>query len=115
MKEFKFSYDKSNDDLFIYLPDKKSVGAVEMGNFIFDFDNNENLVAIQILEASKVLSKLVSRILKLARIKKLKVEIFNFRNMATVKLKIITDSEQETFNIIIPRIKQENSPALAYS
>jgi len=37
MEDFKFDYDSENDDLFIYLPKVKSAGAVEMGNFIFDF------------------------------------------------------------------------------
>ncbi len=114
MKEFKFSYDEENDDLFIYFPDKKSKGAVEIGNFVFDFDEDENLVAIQILEASQVLSKVVSKILELSKIKELKVDVINFRNMATIQLKIITDSGQDTANIIVPRIKQEKSPALSY-
>ncbi len=113
MKDFKFSYDEENDDLFIYLPDSKSKGAVEIGNFVFDFDNQENLVAIQILEASQVLSKLVSKIIELTKIKELKADIINFRNMAMIRLKIITDSEQESINMPIPRIK-EKSPALNY-
>jgi len=112
MKDFKFSYDKENDDLFVYLPGKKSKGGVEIGNFVFDFDEKENLVAIQIFEASQVLSKLLSKILELAKIKELRADIINFKNMAAVKLRIITDSEQETANIIIPRIKQEENPAL---
>ena len=41
MKTFDFSYDEDNDDLFIYLPGAKSAGAVEMGDFVFDFDKNE--------------------------------------------------------------------------
>ena len=38
MKDFKFDYDEENDDLFIYLEGKKSAGAVEIGDFIVDFD-----------------------------------------------------------------------------
>ena len=114
MEQVKFNYDKENDDLFIYFPDKKSNGAVEIGNFVLDFDENENLVALQIIDASQVLSKLVSKILELTKIKDLNLNIVNFRNMITIKLNIITDSEQETANIIIPRIKQEESPALSY-
>ena len=114
MKEFKFSYDEENDDLFIYLPGKKSKGAVEMGNFVFDFDDKENLVAIQILEASQVLSRLVSKILELAKIRELRADIINFRNMATIQIRITTDSEQETANIIVPRIKHEESPTSGY-
>lgn len=57
MVKVKFSYDKENDDLFIYLPKSKSAGAIELGNFVFDFDENGKLVAIQIINASKVFSK----------------------------------------------------------
>ena len=114
MKEFKFSYDKEHDDLFIYLPNKKSKGAVEIGNFVLDFDDKEKLIAIQIFEASKVLSKILSKILELAKIKEFKADIINFRNMVTIKFKITTNTEQETANLIVPRIKQRKSPVLDY-
>lgn len=113
MKEFKFSYDKENDDLFIYLPDSKSAGAVEIGNFVFDFDEKENLVAIQILEASQVLSRLVSKIFELAKITEIRANIINFRNMAFIKIEIKSGSAKETINMPIPRIR-ETSPALGY-
>jgi len=113
MKPFKFSYDKENDDLFIYLPDSRSAGAIEIGNFVFDFDEKENLVAIQIFEASKVFSKLVSKIFELSKIKEFRADIINFRNMAMIKLEIFADSGKETANITIPRIK-EKSPSLNY-
>ena len=40
MKEFKFSYDEGNDDLFVYLDGSKSEGAVEIGDFVFDFNKD---------------------------------------------------------------------------
>jgi len=113
MENFKFSYDEENDDLFIYLEGKKSEGAVELGNFVFDFDKNENLVAIQIFEASKVLSKIMSKILELAKIKKIRVEVVNFRNMTAVRIFVETDKDKVMAPIIVPRIKQ-SSPALSY-
>ncbi len=113
MKNFNFSYDKNNDDLFICLGNAKSKGAVEIGNFVFDFDEKENVVAIQIFEASKVLSKLLSKFVELTKIKEMKADITNFRNMTAMKIKIITDSEDAEGVIIIPKIKQQ-SPALSY-
>ncbi len=113
MENFKFSYDEENDDLFIYLENKKSEGAVEMGNFVFDFDEKENLVAIQISEASKVLSKLLSKIIELVKIKNVRVEIVNFRNMTAIRMFVETDKDKFMAPIIVPRIKQ-NSPALNY-
>lgn len=113
MQNFKISYDKENDDLFVYLEGKKSKGAVEIGNFILDFDENQNLVAIQILEASIVLSKIAAKLMEVSKIKEFQADIINFRNMTTIQFKIITDSGQDTANLIIPRIK-EQSPALSY-
>jgi uncharacterized protein YuzE len=113
MKNFNFSYDEESDDLFAYMPEKKSKGAVELGNFILDFDEKGNLVAMQILDASKFLAKVLSKMIKLAKIKEIKVEIINFRNMDAVKFKIISDSEEATANILVPHI-MERSPVLEY-
>ena len=113
MENFNFSYNEENDDLFLYLKGKKSKGAVELGNFVFDFDENENLVAIQIFEASKLLSKLLSKIIELTKIKSIKTEITNFRNMTAVRVYVETDKEKVMAPIIVPKLKQE-SPALSY-
>jgi len=113
MKEFKFDYDKENDDLFIYLEGAKSKGAVEIGNLVIDFDENENLVGLEIFEASEILSKFLSRVIELSKIKGLEAEATDFRNMASIKLKITTDNFSETTNIVLPRII-EQSPALNY-
>jgi uncharacterized protein YuzE len=113
MKNFNFDYDEENDDLFIYLEGAKSNGAVEIGDFVFDFDKDKNLVSIEILDATKVLSKLLAKIINLSDLKELKADIINFRNMAAIRIKIITNSEPEMINITIPRITEE-SPALGY-
>lgn len=112
MQNFKFSYDEENDDLFAYT-DKKSKGAVELGNFVLDFDEKGNLVAMEILDASKVLSKIVSKVLELAEIKEIKIDIVNLRNMAAVKFEIITSTDRARANILVPHIK-EKSPVLSY-
>ena len=113
MEKFNFSYDSDNDDLFMYLEGKKSNGAVELGNFILDFDNKNNLVAIQILNASEVISKIMSKVIKMNMIREVKANIINFRNMEAVKFQIITDTDKETANILIPHIR-EKSPVLQY-
>ena len=113
MEKFEFSYDENEDDLFIYLKDKKSAGAVEFGNFDFDFDSSENLVAVQISEASKILSKLISKIIKINKIKEMQVEVTNFRNMDVVDIKVKFDSGEADAKIPLPRIKGK-SPSLSY-
>ncbi len=113
MEKFNFSYDLENDDLFIYLKDKKSSGAIELGNFILDFDKEGNLVAIQILNISEILSKFFTKIKQASQINEVKTEIVNFRNMEGIKFSISADNKEETANILIPHIK-EKSPVLSY-
>lgn len=113
MENFRFNYDEENDDLFAYKEGGKSAGAVELGNFVLDFDEKGNLVAMEILDASKVLAKVLSKIMKLANIKEIKVNIANLRNMAAIKFEITTDSDRESANILIPHII-EKSPVLSH-
>lgn len=114
MKEFKIDYDEENDSLFAYSEDSKSNGAVEIGNFIFDFDAKGNLKAIEILEASEILKSLLSKAIELSKIKEFKAEVINFRNMASVKFSIkdeLNNTEKSSF--VIPR-RIEKSPVLQY-
>jgi len=113
MIDFKVDYDSESDDLFVYLDGAKSDGAVEAGNFIFDFDKDGNLVAIQILDATRTLKTLLSKIIELNKIKEFKAEATTFRNMASIKFTVSDESNSETANILVPRIV-ESSPVLNY-
>jgi uncharacterized protein YuzE len=113
MEKFNFDYDSENDDLFVYLTDKKSAGAVELGNFILDFDKGGNLVAFQISTASEVFSKILSKMIEITKLKQIQAEIINFRNMDAIRFKVITENNQETANILIPHITKK-SPVLEY-
>jgi len=113
MENFNFDYDSENDDLFIYSENKKSSGAIELGNFILDLDEKGNLVAMQILNASEIFNRILSKIIDISKLKQIRVEIINFRNMEAIKFKIFTDTQEETANILIPHIK-EKSPVLQF-
>ena len=113
MEKFDFSYDKENDDLFVYLKGKKSAGAIELGNFILDFDSNGNLVAMQILNVSDVFSKILSEMIEVSGIKEIKIEIINFRNMDAIRFSISDNKREEKTSILIPHIKYK-SPILEY-
>lgn len=112
MEKFNFSYDSENDDLFVYLDGKKSAGAVEVGDFILDFDEKGSLVAMEITNTSQVLNKILSQVIELNKIQEIKVEIINFRNMNAIKFLVKSENFQETANILIPHIK-ERSPVLS--
>jgi len=113
MENFNFSYDEENDDLFIYLKNKKSEGAIELGNIILDFDSDYNLVAMQIINVTEFFSKILSKIIEISKIQEIKMEIVNFRNMDAIKFIISDDKVEEKANILIPHIK-EKSPVLQF-
>lgn len=52
MRTFKADYDKTNDNLFLYYPRKKSSGSVEFGDIVLDFDDEDNVVGIELFDAS---------------------------------------------------------------
>ncbi len=113
MQEVKFSYDSENDDLFVY-SGKKSKGSVELGDFVFDFDKDGKLVAFQILNATETLSRLAEKTIKsLNKIKKVKVDIVNRRNVYMVKISVLYGDGQIGTNVIAPRVS-EKSPVLRY-
>ncbi len=113
MKDFKFNYDEESDDLFIYLEGKKSAGAVEIGDFVIDFDKDENLVAIEVINASEVLSKLISKVVSLKKIESIKANVIKFRNMNAIDINVMFEGKNERVPIIIPSINK-SSPVLDY-
>ncbi|MBU2616911.1 MAG: DUF2283 domain-containing protein [Nanoarchaeota archaeon] len=113
MENFNFSYDSESDDLFVYLEGKKSRGAVELGNFILDFDEEGDLVAMQILNVSEVFSKILTKMIKVSEIKEVKMDMVNVRNMNAIRFSISDSQTEEKTNILIPHIK-ERSPVLEY-
>jgi len=113
MKDFKIDYDADNDSLFVYLEGSKSKGAVEIGNFVLDFDENNDLVAMEIFDAKEIFKILLTKIIELNNLKEFKADIVSMRNMAGIKFKISDGNTTETSSFLIPR-KLERSPALDY-
>lgn len=113
IQDFKYSYDKENDDLFLYLNGSKSKGSIELGNFVLDIDENNSLVGMQIFEASQVLSKILSNLAELTNIQSIRIETNNFRNMRAIKILLTTSSGKSEGVIALPDLNFE-SPALSY-
>ena len=81
--KFRFNYDKEYDVLFIYHSAKKSKGSIEFGEDIhISFDRYLDIVALEIVNASKILSK-ISKI----RIKKNDLENLKSGGLDTTKTK----------------------------
>ncbi|MBN2330313.1 MAG: DUF2283 domain-containing protein [Candidatus Aenigmarchaeota archaeon] len=117
MQEFKFDYDKENNDLFIYSGKKKSTASVELGDIVFDFDSKKSLSGIEIMNATKYLSALISgyKVSKsaLANLLSCKVQSKMINNFLLIKIILVMKEEQQIpVNLTVPRITSP-SPAIA--
>lgn len=113
MKQFNIDYDSENDSLFVYLENSKSKGAVEIGNLILDFNEKNDLVAMEILEASKIFKTILSRMIEMSKIREFKADVVNMRNMAGIRFSISDENNTERSSFLIPRVL-EKSPAIDY-
>lgn len=113
MKKFDFDYDPEGDSLFVYSKGKKSDGAIEMGNFVLDFDSSGNLVGMEFLDVSDFFKIIFSKVIDVSKIKDFRANMANFRNMTNViNFSITTDKGVERDRLIIPRVQK--SPAVDY-
>ena len=115
MQEFKFSYDKENDDLLLYNPKSKSKGSVELGDIVLDFDSKKTLVGIQIMNASKMIKDITNDSgvkTLLQKLKKCQIEVKPKNNMLLIKLYLISGNKEISPVLNVPAITQ-SSPALA--
>jgi len=121
MQEFKFDYDKENDDLFLYSTKTKTTASVEIGDVVLDFDKNKGLSGIEIMNATKFLNSLISddRILidkdTLANLIACRVASKVQNNFLFIKLLLLIKHKQKIpVNLSVPRISK-SSPALSSS
>jgi len=117
MQKFNFSYDKENDDLFLFSSKSKSKGSVELGDFVFDYNTKKQLVGIQIMNASNMFKDIVNEsqsVIKklLTNLEKCKVDIKPKNNILMIKIFLFSKLKEITPVIPVPSIT-ESSPALA--
>ena len=116
-RKFKFSYNKEQDDLFLFDPDSKSKGSIEWGDIVLDFNNKKELVALQFMHASTLIKDLtgekdnqsIKKILQ--NLTESRMEIINKNNITIAKIYLISLNKEITTTLSVPVIK-ESSPAL---
>lgn len=115
MKKYNFSYE--NDDLFIYKPGERSTGSVELGDIVFDFNKNKELVAIEFINASQTLkefTKCKNTYNILNHLKECRIDIKQKGNSLMITIVLISAENKLTQTLSIPSIK-EQSPSLVYT
>lgn len=114
MKKFNFDYDEKCDDLFVFEKGKKSVGGIEIGDFVFDFTNEGDFVSFEIQNAKENLNKISQQgYIDLTKLKSCEVEINNIKDFLIINMNFIFDNNTIQSNFMIPSIK-EKSQALCY-
>jgi uncharacterized protein YuzE len=118
MQKFNFSYDRENDDLFLFSKKSKSKGSVEMGDLVLDYNSKKELVGIELANASRFIKDVTGENFAAVRktlcsLKECKVDVKCQRNLLIIKIYLLGEKEIAPV-ISIPSLK-ENSPALAYA
>ena len=116
-RNFEFDYDSENDNLFLYNPKAKSKASIEIDDIVIDFDSKKQLSAIEITNATKILSTLIKEKKPINKtmlkdIKTCKIEIIKQDNHLVIRLFIALKSEKIFTPLIIPSIA-ELSPSIA--
>ena len=118
IKKFKFDYDYENDSLFLYDPNSKSKGSIELDDFIIDFNTKKEIAGIEILNASKFFESLDEEDLKVSKeilksLEDCKVDIITKNNSFVIKFILFFEGNRKlATSTMIPTI-HEPSPALA--
>ncbi len=91
----KYDYDFENDSMFFYIKDKKYKSSIESNGIILDFDEDNSLIGIEILDASKKFQ--VSK-LELRNIKKFQADIVIGEENIKVNMKLEVPKRNKVFD-----------------
>ena len=120
MEEFKFDYDRENDDLFLYSGKNKSKASIEIGNIILDFDKNRKLSGIEIMNATRFLNSLITEerisITKdlLSNLVACRVDSRSQDNLLLIRIVLLMKHKKIPLNLSIPQITKP-SPAVSHT
>ena len=118
-RQFKFDYDYENDSLFLYNPNKKSKASVEIDDMIIDYDSNNTISAIELLNASIFFNDMGANkglITKdrLKEISECSIHVIKKNNFHLIRFEFTMKSkEQITAPIMIPTIDKPSPATIA--
>lgn len=116
LNEFKFDYDPEEDLLYIYDENKKSKGSVEFADLIIDLDKNQNVVALEIFDASRYLSYLTNRRITKKQLKEIEKATLYFsvkKGLILIKFFLPLKKERIPVPIMIQNMHY-HSPSLKF-
>ena len=104
VKDAKIDFDYDNDILYLYTGEKVK-DSLQIENFVIDFSQDNKIVAIEILDASKILSELSQvDVTKdaLSKIESAGMSVYRGKELIYVLLAIRLSINQESVDIRIP-------------
>ena len=114
--KFQFNYDKKSDILLIYHSQKKSKGSIEYGKDLhISFSHKGEVVALEVLDASETLSKIVNgKITKnwLANLVRCNLKTEVVKGLMLIKFYLFAKEKTVSDQIVLQDIKYR-SPATA--
>lgn len=112
MQKFEFSYNRKEDDLFIFKKGAKSAGSVEIGPVILDMDDGGHVVAIEFMNAKEYLSSSTGTGfsgmgLLLENLRECRVDVKVWRNaLLTIKLLLLSKEKEAVWNFSVPQVTE---------
>lgn len=104
VKDAKIDFDYENDILYLYTGEKVR-DSLQIEDFIIDFSHDNKIVAIEILDASKILSELSQTNLTkdaLSKIESAGISVYHGKELIYVLLDIRLSINQASVDIRIP-------------
>ncbi|MBU4373783.1 MAG: DUF2283 domain-containing protein [Euryarchaeota archaeon] len=104
VKDAKIDFDYENDILYLYTGEKVR-DSLQIEDFIIDFSHDNTIVAIEILDASKILSELSQADVTkdaLSKIESARMSVYRGKELIYVLLAIRLSINQESMDIRIP-------------
>lgn len=112
MQKFEFSYNRKEDDLFVFKKGAKSAGSVEIGPVVLDMNDEGQIIAIEFMNAKEYLSSSTDTNvpvmgLLLENLKECKVDVKVWRNaILTIKLLLLSEENEAVWNFSVPQVTE---------
>jgi len=106
VKKAKVDYDYENDVLYVYTGEKVK-DSLDIENFVVDFSSDNKIVAVEVLDAARVLSKMLQIDINkdvLSGVKEAGINIYQGREIVYVVLMfpIIVNKQRVDVKVPIP-------------
>ena len=113
VKNLKFDYDKSNDLLYVYKEDSSVYANVIIGEFHIELDKEGNVVGVEVLNASELLSEYGVNKDLLVNMKKTELKIVVRNNSLLIFLMISSLIEEKSIPITMNDLESPIMRAMA--